>query len=156
VVGERRSEFCVTVTFVSPRAAPSSTLSRSSLTTPFIRAVIRHKTMVYVDFERGWWLESVPKWSGSERGRSEGVFVTVTVRGARRHGVLDCLSLSSLSHRHTGLQSNSNTQDSGRCGLGKELVASTRLEMVQNESQGARREVFVTVVVSLSHLSSEQ
>jgi hypothetical protein len=63
---------------------------------------------------------------------------------------LDCLSLSSLSHRHTGLQSNSNTQDSGRCGLGKELVASTRLEMVQNESQGARREVFVTVVASLT------
>jgi hypothetical protein len=111
--------------------------------------------MVYVDFERGWWLESVPKWSGSER--VVGGSFRHSVRGARRHGVFGLLEpFLSLSHRHTGLQSNSNTQDSGRCGLGKELVASTRLEMVQNESQGARREVFVTVVVSLSHLSSEQ
>jgi hypothetical protein len=93
-----------------------------------------------------------------QNGSSEGVFVTrCAVRGARRHGVFGLLEpFLSLSHRHTGLQSNSNTQDSGRCGLGKELVASTQLEMVQNESQGARREVFVTVVVSLSHLSSEQ
>lgn len=51
--------------------AVSSTLSRSSLTTPFIRAVITHKTMADVDFERGWWLESVRYQVWSRTGRRE-------------------------------------------------------------------------------------